>query len=274
MNSFELSIKPPKSEIITLTANPSNTIGSIKSKLKLPLKEFNLMHKGNSLEERETLSHYKIDANSLLEVVRIGTKKLDIITLGAGKVGKTSILKKFETGEFKLERNTTIGVDFVIKKVLIDNEEVKLKLWDTAGQECYFAVSGTTYKKCQGALVVFDVQKEKSFRMVEKWINALKQQADASIIIYLIGNKIDVPEREVTTEEAKALAKTFDLPYYETSAKTGANVNEVLLSLANEIYAKRYGNTSVEPIVGSASSGSVTLKSSKTKEKSERNCCR
>lgn len=250
MDSFKLFIKRTTGDTLELKATSNDTIVSIKNKVKdkvkLSANDFNLYYKGIALDDKKTLGNYQVKDNDTLELVKKGEKRINILTLGSGAVGKTSILKRFESEEFKLSTNMTIGIDFVIKKVQIDKEDVKLKLWDTAGQDIYFSVSKSVYNKCQGALVVFGVNSSTSFSMVQKWINTIKENADSSIIIYLIGNKIDLPEREVSVEEAQQLAKSYNIPYYETSAKTGANVNDVLLRLAKEICSKRYGTTEAE----------------------------
>lgn len=243
MNSFKLFIKRTTGDALELKVTSDNTVTSIRKKAKLSANEFSLYFNRIALDDKKTLGDYKIKENDVIELVKKGEKRINILTLGSGAVGKTSILKRFESEEFKLSTNMTIGIDVIIKKAQIDKEEVTLKMWDTSGQEIYFSVSKSVYNKCQGALVVFGVNNSPSFSMVEKWIKSIKENADSSIIIYLIGNKIDLPEREVSIEDAQELAKSYNIPYYETSAKTGANVNDVLLRLAKEICSIRYGTT-------------------------------
>ena len=269
MNSFNLSVEEEEGNAINVMVKATDDIKSVKKKLKDKVKlspsKFSLSYKKSTLEDRKTLSYYNIKEQDIINLVKEGEKRIDIITLGSASVGKTSILKQFQSQEFKLTMSSTIGVDFLIKKVRIDNEEVKLKLWDTAGQERYFSVTKNLYKRCKGALIVFDVKEAKSFSIIQKWINAIKENADSSIVVYLIGNKIDIPDREVTTEEAMKLAKAYNIPYYETSAKTGANVNDVLLSLAKEICSKNYK---------SMKGNGTELKGNVLKAKKERNCCK
>ena len=269
MDSFKLYVKGVEGSTVNVMVKASDNIESVKNKLKdmvkLPPSKFSLYYNENALEDKNTLSYYDIKEQDTINLVKEGEKKVNIITLGAGAVGKTSILKRFESGKFRLTTNRTIGIDFLIKKVRIDNEEVKLKLWDTAGQEKHFSVANSFYKKCKGALVVFDVNEAESFSTIEKWINIIKENADSSIIVYLIGNKIDLPDREVTTEEAMKLSKMYKIPYYETSAKTGANINDVLLSLAKEICSKHYK---------SMKGNGIELKVNALEANKKRNCCK
>eukprot|EP00826_Nyctotherus_ovalis_P034611 TRINITY_DN289_c0_g5_i1.p1 TRINITY_DN289_c0_g5~~TRINITY_DN289_c0_g5_i1.p1 ORF type:complete len:265 (+),score=24.07 TRINITY_DN289_c0_g5_i1:114-908(+) len=242
-SAIKLYIKSADSSPFELEAKLSDTVESLKKVLRdhFSISKFSLYYQGSRLSEKSTLACYSIANNSILEFVKEGDRIIDIITLGLTQVGKTSLLERFEMEEFKLIKNTTLGVDFIMPRMKVDNEELRLKLWDTAGQEKYYSVTKSMYQKCRGALIVFDVGNPKSLTQAEIWIQFIKKETDASIVIYLIANKIDIPERKVEVEEGEELAKKYNLPYYETSAKTGDNVNDVLVKMTKEICSKRYG---------------------------------
>ena len=133
-----------------------------------------------------------------------------------------------------VNRNTTVGIDFIVRELKIGDKIVKVRLWDTAGQERYFTITESSYKKCQGVLLVYDASKKETFKKIHKWICDIEKFASSSVIIYLIANKIDIPDREVTSEEGMKLAKEYNMTYFETSAKTGKNIKEAIMGLVNE----------------------------------------
>eukprot|EP00829_Urostomides_striatus_P009350 TRINITY_DN204_c0_g1_i3.p1 TRINITY_DN204_c0_g1~~TRINITY_DN204_c0_g1_i3.p1 ORF type:complete len:145 (+),score=37.68 TRINITY_DN204_c0_g1_i3:166-600(+) len=129
-------------------------------------------------------------------------KKIQILTLGDGKVGKTSLLKRYNEDAFTTHHLTTIGIDFITKDIKLGNENISVKIWDTAGQERFRTITHTFYKQAQGVLLVFDVTDKTSYENLHTWVNSISEHADQGIIKYLIANKIDLAsERVVSTEE-------------------------------------------------------------------------
>eukprot|EP00826_Nyctotherus_ovalis_P030584 TRINITY_DN2440_c0_g2_i3.p1 TRINITY_DN2440_c0_g2~~TRINITY_DN2440_c0_g2_i3.p1 ORF type:complete len:196 (+),score=42.49 TRINITY_DN2440_c0_g2_i3:180-767(+) len=169
-------------------------------------------------------------------------RRIQLITLGDHKVGKTSMLKRYSFNKFNYETYPTIGVDFVSKKVTIDSHPVLIKIWDTAGQDRFHTITYSFYKHCQGVLLVFDVGSKESLNNVHAWIENIEANAEEQAIKYLIGNKIDCEQREVTAEEAKRVAYKYGMKYYEVSAKMGENVDAAITSLAEEVYRKLEGS--------------------------------
>lgn len=165
-------------------------------------------------------------------------RKLQIIVLGDRAVGKTSILRRFNDAEFALTIYPTVGIDFVKKDIMLGKRRVSVQIWDTAGQERYHTIAHTFYKQCQGVLLVFDVSSRKSFDNIHKWLNNLKKHADASIIKYLVGNKVDAGRREVQSADAEKVARDYGMKYFETSAMLNKNIKECITSIAGDIYDK------------------------------------
>lgn len=165
---------------------------------------------------------------------------LKFLTLGDSMVGKTSIVLRFVDNVFYEQTKSTIGVDFKTKTINFGNKKVKIKVWDTAGQERFRTITKQYYKNAEGIILIYDVTESKTFDQIEDWvINIMdNKQIDAKVI--LVGNKIDCEERVILKDQGVKLAKRFDLPYFETSASTGENVNKIFECLAEEILKTKY----------------------------------
>ncbi|CAD8122225.1 unnamed protein product [Paramecium sonneborni] len=127
------------------------------------------------------------------------------------------------------------GIDFKIKKIQVDDKVIKMQIWDTAGQERYQTITQTYYKGAMGIILVFAVNDQETFNDIDKWMNQIKQHASDNIIKVLIGNKADLPERSITYDQAIKLAQKYNMPYFETSAKEGTNINDTFLQIAKLI---------------------------------------
>ncbi len=153
--------------------------------------------------------------------------RIKISILGNGRVGKTSLCSSLETGIIPQTYDMTVGVDIATTQFFIDAQtKVRLILWDLAGQQHFDSVRPAFYKGAKVAIIVFDLQNRGTFYDVPAWIRELNINAPGVPFI-LVGNKKDLKNREVSTEEALALAKKYNAMYFETSAKTGENVQNV-----------------------------------------------
>ena len=165
-----------------------------------------------------------------------------ILLLGDSGVGKSSLLLRYTKNEFISDMRSTIGVEFGLKYLTIDNFQLKVQIWDTAGMERYRSITSAYYKGAKGVIVVYDICREKSFESVDKWIEDFKSKADEDAVILLIGNKNDLNEkREVNKEEAEIKAQKNKLAFMETSAKDNNNVQKAFETLFKEI-VKIYKN--------------------------------
>ena len=162
---------------------------------------------------------------------------LKIIILGSSEVGKTCILNRYFNNEFKENSLSTIGIDFQTKFFKFEDKKIKVNYTDTAGQEKFRAISVNYIKGTNGVILVFDITKRESFDLLETWMKELKQYNKVDISKVLIGNKSDLQEkREVTKEEAEDFAQSIKCQYFESSAKTGENINEALDEIARLTY--------------------------------------
>ncbi|CCE66253.1 hypothetical protein TPHA_0P00950 [Tetrapisispora phaffii CBS 4417] len=168
-----------------------------------------------------------------------------LVLLGEAAVGKSSIVVRFVSNDFSENKEPTIGAAFLTQRVNIDDHTIKFEIWDTAGQERFASLAPMYYRNAQAALIVYDVTKPQSFIKARHWVKELHEQASGDIVIALAGNKVDLieengeNERKVATEEGQKLADEENLLFFETSAKTGYNVNEIFLAVGDKIPLKR-----------------------------------
>nr|AFY09909.1 small GTP-binding protein Rab1b [Babesia sp. BQ1/Lintan] len=157
-----------------------------------------------------------------------------IIIIGDSGAGKSSLLLRFADDTYSESYMSTIGVDFKIKTVKIDNATIKLQIWDTAGQERFRTITSTYYRGAHGIITVYDVTSRVSFESVKKtWLTDIEKYSNANITKILIGNKIDLEDqRAVTTDEAREFATQHNMDYIEASAKTAQNVEKAFESIA------------------------------------------
>ena len=170
-----------------------------------------------------------------------------IITLGESGIGKTSLITRFAHDIFEENRVPTIVVDFLIKVLDIENKIIKIQLWDICGSERIRIVSPIYYRRTNGAIVAYDISDKRSFDQVKFWVNEVKKYSEIKTNIVIVGTKCDILDREVTEEEGKKLADELGVKYFETSAKTGYNVNEAYNFLIKNIIDK-YKNYESEKI--------------------------
>ena len=169
-------------------------------------------------------------------------KKLDIsfkiIIIGDCGVGKSSLSLRATKNEFIESYKATIAFEFYIFNIKINNLNINLQIWDTCGQEEYRSLITSFYKNSSLAIIVYAIDNIISFNNVDSWIKDLKQYSNPNIKIILIGNKNDLNDkRQIEFEKGNQFAKdyNFDL-FFETSAKSGFNVQNILIDAAKILY--------------------------------------
>lgn len=162
------------------------------------------------------------------------------IILGSAKSGKSTFCKSYAEGYSCIQREATIGVDFVAKKhQLEDGTIIKVNLWDTAGQEAFRAIIQSYYRDISGALLFFDLTDRSSFDSVERWLKDLRHfnSCNHNHPIILVGNKSDIQDtREISHEEALEYAKKNDLFYVESSCYDIDNIEIIMHHFYTSIY--------------------------------------
>ena len=172
-------------------------------------------------------------------------EKCQLLIIGDSTVGKTSILSRYSNGTFNASYLATVGLDNFTKDEIINKKTVRIKMWDTAGQERYKSLTKGFFRNAQGIMIVYDVTNSETFENLKYWINSIKTHMDSEIEkipVIIIGNKIDAEEREIKYEEAELFCKDHNYPYFETSAKTGKNINDTINFLVNEVINRNSGN--------------------------------
>ncbi len=165
---------------------------------------------------------------------------LKLTVLGDAAVGKTSLIKKYITGSFDLNYHPTLGVDITLKDIDLTeiNSEVRLILWDIAGQDKYELTRKMFFQGCVGALLVYDVTRNSTFENItSKWLNDFKQYGQSNGIFILIGNKIDMEGSvKIQSEDGLKLSKELKaIDFIETSAKYGDNVEKAFKKLVMSV---------------------------------------
>ena len=190
-----------------------------------------------------------------------------ILLLGDTSVGKSCLLLRFCDNSFQEAHLTTIGLDFRLKTInLKDDRKVKIQIWDTAGEDRFRSITRNYYKGAKGILLIFDVTDKETFTHVRDWIERIHEESPEGITICLVGNKIDMNEsRVISNEEGKKIADEFKIPYFETSAKSNIGVEEVFTYLVKEVDTI-YMNEHKEEV------GRKTVLNQKTKNKKKK-CC-
>ena len=196
------------------------------------------------------------------------------IIVGDMAVGKSCILLQFTDHKFRHQHELTIGVEFGGKTINVKNKNIKIQVWDTAGQEAFQSITRSYYNGAIGALLVYDVTKRDSFEHINKWLTELKTNGSKDVCCILIGNKIDLEDqRQVKYEEGKELAEKNNLLFLETSAKTAENVQECFMITAEKILDK-ITETGVDPTTPSKNV-SITIDDDVSVEpnKGKKVCC-
>ncbi|XP_068167226.1 ras-related protein Rab-27B-like [Antennarius striatus] len=188
---------------------------------------------------------------------------IKLLALGDSGVGKTTFLHRYTDNKFNRKFTTTVGIDFKEKRVVYTgtgadgrterNFRVHLQLWDTAGQERFRSLTTAFFRDAMGFLLMFDLTNQQSFLNVRNWMSQLQANAYCdSPDIVLVGTKADLQDvRDVHVRQAKDLAERYGIPYFETSAMTGVEVDQAVSTLLDLVMKRMeqstYGGRGSEP---------------------------
>eukprot|EP00992_Anisonema_acinus_P011328 TRINITY_DN7322_c0_g1_i1.p1 TRINITY_DN7322_c0_g1~~TRINITY_DN7322_c0_g1_i1.p1 ORF type:complete len:216 (+),score=41.28 TRINITY_DN7322_c0_g1_i1:61-708(+) len=169
------------------------------------------------------------------------TEQYKICLLGEGRVGKTSLVRRFTKDEFFDKQESTVQASmFAKKKLSVDDRMVNVAVWDTAGQERFHALGPIYYRDANGAVLVYDITDKDTFDRVKHWVKELKSVVGEDIELAVAGNKCDLDRnRQVTIDEALKFCKTVGAEHFSTSAKLNKNVTEVFQDITTRMARKR-----------------------------------
>ena len=163
-------------------------------------------------------------------------EKVKLMIIGDSSVGQSSLLKKYCKNEFSNSYITTVGIDFQVKILTINNIKIKIQIWDTAGEERYRVVAKNYFNTSDGFIIMYDITNRESFDSVSNWVEQIKESTPNYKKSVIFGNKSDLNKlRDVQINEGKELAKKHDFKFFETSAKDGSNLNEGIESLVKDV---------------------------------------
>jgi len=187
------------------------------------------------------------------------------LSLGPQELEKSCLIYTFSEREFLSQHDMTVGVEFAIRLVSIENKSVKLQIWDTAGQESFRSVTSNYYRGSAGALLVYDITRRDTFQHLESWLRELQTHCDP--VIMVVGNKADMADdiRQVSSEEGQLFAQQNGLFFNEVSAKDVDKVEDIFMTVAKSAFSQM-ANTQFQ-------AGAATNISTTPQEKTESKCC-
>ena len=176
-------------------------------------------------------------------------KDIKIMTLGNASVGKTSFVLRYTNEIFSENYLSTLGVDFKQKEIKLKNgQNIRLRIFDTAGQERFKTTSSDFIKKTEGIILIYDISNSDSFKATNDWMESIRENGQKDLPVILVGNKCDLSDevRQVSLKEGKDKAIEFQIPFFETSCREGINVNEVIEKLVEDIIERGNRNINKE----------------------------
>ena len=161
-----------------------------------------------------------------------------VIVIGDSGVGKSCLSAKATKNIFDENYNATIGFEFFVFNVKLNDTVIKLQVWDTCGQELYRTLITNFYRNSSLAILVYEINSKQTFENIEMWLRELRSHSNPDAKIFLIGNKLDLEfEREVDKTTAENYAKDNKMSLFmEASAKTGFNAQKIFIDAAKVLY--------------------------------------
>ena len=230
-NPESLSIKELKNLLTSLGINHSECIEKADF--------IQLLRERKATTRRNTTGHQPAQAptRSAPSNEHLAIK---ILSVGDPECGKSCIIKRYCEGRFVNRYISTIGVDYGVKKMTIQNIKVAINFFDLSGQRDYEEIRKEFFKDSQGVLLVYEVNDKTTFANLQRWEREARASGlnFAEVDVVLCGNKVDIPEREVTKNEASKWAASRNFKYFETSANNGSGVVDAMESLFNSVVTR------------------------------------
>jgi len=169
--------------------------------------------------------------------------KFKVCIFGDAGVGKTTLVNRYLTGVFDSNYKITIGADFYLKKLIIDDKDVTLQVWDFAGEKKFRFLLPSYVAGSAGGIFMYDITRSSSIQSCKSWLEVFKKSFESNKIdipLVMVGGKLDLEsKRTVFKEEASQIASIYDFSEtLECSAKTGRNVEDIFLNLSKNMLDK------------------------------------
>ena len=228
---------------------------------------------GGSIGGRNSTGKASQSQSGVLRGSKHYDQLIKLVLIGDSNVGKTCLLMRFSEDKFVQDHMPTIGIDFKIKMMVVEDVRIKLQLWDTAGQERFQTVTANYYKGAEGVLLVYDSTDPMSFNNVRNWLKQIEQNAEPDILKILVGNKKDLLENMkesgddssmyIDEAQGRKLAEEFNMEFYQTSAETGENVEGMFSDVCSKVITKT--KLKKEAALNTAQAGHPSNKNSQRK---------
>ena len=197
-------------------------------------------------------------------------RDVSLILLGNTRVGKTSLILRYTEDSFSSSFSTTLGIDFKIKKAIIDGTKVKVQIWDTGGQERFNTITKRYYGKAMGVILVYDSGDPKSFQEIKGWMMQIENHARKDVIKMLVAAKCDEEPLQISEAKGKEIAEEYEVPFFATSSKTGRNVNEAFNNIITEILKRKLDLGESEKVEKKDTTKKLKITETKKRDKG---CC-
>ncbi len=162
-----------------------------------------------------------------------------IVIFGDGGCGKTTLTQRYVTELFIPDSTMTIGVDFEVKSLEIDEKKVKLQIWDFGGEERFRFLLPTYVKGANGGIFMYDITNYSSLAHIDNWLTVIRKKIEEMFPVIVAGGKADLAEREVSSEEGIQISESRDMDaFIECSSKTGENVEKTFEALTKIMLQK------------------------------------
>lgn len=169
--------------------------------------------------------------------------KFKIVIIGDGGVGKTTLTHRYLTGVFKETYKLTLGMDFYLKKLEMNGKQIKLHIWDFAGEEKFRFLLPSAVLAAQGTIFMYDITRYNTFKNLTDWLSVFDEANEThnqEVSTILVASKLDLEEnRAVSENEGKIFAEEYKFSeYIESSSKTGENVDYIFEKITRIILKK------------------------------------
>ncbi|KAM3141730.1 hypothetical protein pb186bvf_006052 [Paramecium bursaria] len=208
-------------------------------------------------------------------------KEIKVVILGETAVGKSSLLLRFCSDQFKETHESTLGAAFLARTIAVKDQQIKFQIWDTAGQEKYKSLTPLYYKGsyliiilgAQVAILVYDITSRQSFETLKNWVEELNTMGPKKIYKVIVGNKQDlIDEEKVQYDEANSYAKQLGVPLKLTSCKENKGIKEMFQSIG-EALLNEQDSVVVPPPKINPEDKSSKLGNAQTQKKKDGSCC-